>query len=411
MDTQTTQAFGNENKKEQNENKDNKWSKAAKAAAATAGVVGVAGVAASVMGGDESPVAADEEVLAQAEMNENPVSQDVQENTSSYQHEYESASTTAPAPEPAAATHQAPQYHAPQQTPQHSNVEHHTTAQATTPVPETPVDQPIAHMDAPASTLHETPEFTADSEGIPVDYQWLADENHTSEITDTTEAENLTAQATSTTVDELNQQVPPISQSAMNILTNSVGDDLADKVNVSPEIFMSMMGLKPTDMIQTELNGDGQSHMAALLANDNGQYLLLVDSDGDGFLDTLTDMTGHEYAMLGDGIQFEVNVGEMQAFVHETNPDAFIETSMYASNDVDIASIEGEGNGDEVAYVDEHDIADVPSVDEAMTDDSMDLAQVLFDDDLDQLEVTDDLAANELDDNLDLIGFDDSSMA
>lgn len=395
MDTQTTQAFGNENKKNQEENKNMKWAKAAKAAGTTAAVAGVGGLAASVLGGEESSVAdieLQEELLANVDAAAGQEMQEARPETVESQ-THESVSTNA-----AESVKSAPQS-------QPAAEVHHDVASAA--AQEVQHDDTSVPVEATAQTHVESSEIVADENGLPVDTQWLADSVTPAE-TAPSENSDVAAEASPA----LNQELPPLSQSAMNILSSGVDDDLADTVNVSPEIFMSMMGLKPADMVQTELNGDGQSHMAALLANDNGQFMLLVDSDGDGFLDTLTDMTGHEYAMLGDGIRFEVSVGDMKAFVHEINPETMVDTPMYASSGADIASIEGNGNGDEVAYVDENDIIDSPAATEV--DASLETSQESVDNSIfDDLEASasEDLAANDTDVNTDLIGFDDTSMA
>lgn len=427
MDTQTTQAFGNENKKNQGENKDMKWAKAAKVAGAAAAVAGVGGLAASVLGGDESQVAeAQEEALAQANAEEqlmqdqHPEAAETQSQAQSqYQaHAHESAAAQAAEPVRAAASQP---HSAAQASAQHANTAAPAQPAQAQHAPAAPAAAHDVHHDnvaAPAETMAEThvdaAGFVADANGLPVDEQWLANNDspaqpaNDAQTTQPAQPANNVEAANSAAA--LNQEIPPLSQSAMNILSSGVGDDLADTVNVSPEIFMSMMGLKPADMVQTELNGDGQTHMAALLANDNGQYMLLVDSDGDGFLDTLTDMTGHEYAALGGGIHFEVNVGEMQAFVHEINPETLADTSMYASSGAEITAIEGNGEGEEVAYVDEHDIIDTP--DDSHIDSTLETAMDSNTDDLfDNLVPGEELASNDEDLNTDLIGFDDSSMA
>lgn len=398
MDTQTSQAFVNENKNNQEEQKDQKWAKAAKVAGAAAAVAGVGGLAASVLGEDQTPAeVADDNLTAQAEVAEQ---QEMQEQVETVE---ASVSNDAPAHAPMAekaASH-------PEANPAASPAEQPATASpadvAQASAQEATSGVETAHVEASASTHVDAAGFVADENGVPVDAQWLDNDLAANENAPVHENNDVPATA------ELNQELPPMSQSAMNILNSAVNDELADKVNVSPEIFMSMMGLKPTDMIQTELNGDGQMHMAALLANDNGQYLLLVDSDGDGFLDTITDMTGHEYAMLSGGITFEVNVADMQAFVHEINPETAIDSPMYASSGAHITAIEGDGEGDDVAYVDENDIIDTPT--EVNADDTLETASA---DDfvIDDLAKNDDAASGDDDDAIiDLIGYDDSSMA
>ena len=76
-----------------------------------------------------------------------------------------------------------------------------------------------------------------------------------------------------------------------------------------------------------------------------------------------------------------------------------------------MTSIEGDGDGEDMAYIDEHDITDVPSMDDAMTDDDLETTEVVIDDDLDELDLAEDLAINDDLNDIDLIGFDDSSLA
>ena len=397
MDTQTTQAFGNESKN-QDENKNSKWAKAAKVAGAAAAVAGVGGVAASILGDNEDSTVVEEEMVAHVTAEDIQAQQEAVESQSAATEPEVSVDAAYSSPAFTASPRGSHAASQPREV-------HHSVSQE-------PVHNDVVEQTATVETATH-PEFATDEHGIPVDTQWLADDVNPGETVPSTDDSTVDSGNAST----LNEGVPPISQSAMNILTNTVGDDLTDTVNVSPEIFMSMMGLKPTDMIQTELNGDGQVHMATLLANDNGEYMMLVDSDGDGFLDTLTDISGNEYAMFSEGIHFEVNIGEMQAFVNEINPETLVDTPMYASAGAEIAGIEGDGTGDEVAFVDENDIMDTPDDDELLSDESLETADVMIDEDLDEFDIDEELAANDdlsshIDDiNTDLVGFDDSSLA
>lgn len=217
--------------------------------------------------------------------------------------------------------------------------------------------------------------------------------------------------------------IPAHEQQAVAAVTHAdelgydPNDVLINTVNVSPEVLMAMLHLKPTHMIQTEFRGDGLGHTAALLAGEDGENYMLIDTDGDGLLDKLTDMDGNSYASLDENTQFVVDANAMNNFIDTTNPADDNNEPMYAQIDeAEIVNIEGEGEGEEMAFIDDNDInADDIIVDEPQAADE----DAAFIDDVNEEiayenenPVEEDLAmSNEPEIDTDLISYDDSSLA
>lgn len=383
MDTQTTGMPAN-----QGENKGNKSNKASKAAAAAAGVAAVGGLAASMTTNDES----DFESLVNEVATEEPTDSTATAETTLAADTIEPATEAEPKAEPAAAS--APQ--APAPSPSEAALATESTA--------APANEPV-HTDA----AHDT---DATFDDIPVDEAWINPTGETMASAQQPAAEPIANPAPAPSdnlADNTQAQEPVMPESIANLAQKAVGDELADKVNVSPEIFMSMLHLKPTEMIMTELAGDGKMHNAALLADDNGNHFLLIDSDNDGFLDMVTDMDGQPLPSLGDTFQFEVSSKDMASFITYTSHQEFAAhgDSQHAEHNLDeIVSIEGDGDGDDVAYIDESDLNDdnTPSYDTLAANDAASVDNDLhnaFDTHDDDDEVT----------NIDLINYNDTSMA
>lgn len=332
MNTQTNeQTISNKN------NQENKKSTAAKVAtgvAATAAAAGLGAVAASVINRDENP----EAQTPTAETN------DEQQATATEQVLNEMNDNLAANQQPQTPAAQAPA---------------HQTPVATQPAHQTPVTSQT--QTSVAQNAQEAQQTAHDDNyDIPVDDAWLNNgQGHTTQDDQVAQNTEITDNTNSETAE---QQTIGIDY--------DVNDELINTVNVSPEVLMNMLNLTPSAMLETD------GHTAALLTNEQGENFLLVDTDGDGILDKLTDMEGNHFASLDENTHFVVDATAMNNYIDLTNQQDDASGSFYADNTVEeaeIVNIEGEGEGEEIAYIDESELGDnnedfIDDIDENLQD-------------------------------------------